>query len=55
MKGILAALPMVLRDLAGLSGAVLVAYGAFLVYPPAGYIVGGVMLLAASLFLARAE
>ena len=36
-----AAVPGLLRDLAGLSGVGLVAYGAWLIYPPAGFIVGG--------------
>ncbi|WP_431861395.1 hypothetical protein [Azospirillum sp.] len=35
----------VLSDLCGLIGAGLVSYGAWLVYEPAGYIVGGAMLL----------
>lgn len=34
-----------IRDLAGVAGAGAIAYGAWLVYPPAGFIVGGVLLL----------
>ncbi len=36
-----------LSDLCGLTGAGLVSYGAWLVYEPAGYIVGGILLLVA--------
>jgi ABC-type protease/lipase transport system fused ATPase/permease subunit len=43
------------RDLAGLAGAGLVAYGAWLVYRPAGFIAGGVLLIAASILLARGD
>ena len=43
------------RDLSGLAGAALVAYGAWLIYPPAGFIVGGLMLLAGAVFSARAR
>lgn len=41
------------RDAAGLAGAGLIAYGASLVYEPAGYIVGGMMLLVGALLSAR--
>lgn len=47
-----AAVPGLLRDLAGLSGVGLVAYGAWLVYPPAGFIVGGSLLVLGALLLA---
>lgn len=43
------------RDAAGLTGAALLAYGAWRVYPPAGFIVLGLLLLAGSYFNARAE
>lgn len=46
-------LATVMRDLAGLAGAGLVAYGAWLVFPPAGFITGGVLLLAGALLLLR--
>jgi len=46
------AVPGLLRDLAGLSGVGLVAYGAWLVYPPAGFIVGGSLLIVGALLLA---
>lgn len=41
-----------LRDLAGLSGVGLVSYGAWLVYPPAGFIVGGSLMFVGALLLA---
>ena len=47
-----AAVSGLLRDLAGLSGVGLVAYGAWLVYPPAGFIVGGTLLILGALLLA---
>ncbi|MFO1158440.1 MAG: hypothetical protein U1E60_06350 [Reyranellaceae bacterium] len=47
-----AAAPGLLRDLAGLSGVGLVAYGAWLIYPPAGFIVGGSLLILGALLLA---
>ncbi len=46
------AVPGLLRDLAGLSGVGLVAYGAWLIYPPAGFIVGGCLFLLGALLLA---
>jgi hypothetical protein len=49
------ALPALLRDASGLGGAALVAYGAWCVYVPAGYIVGGLLLLAGAWLHARAE
>lgn len=36
------------------SGAALASYGAWLVYPPAGFILGGVLLIAAGVLLALA-
>lgn len=38
----------VVRDLASLAGIALMSYGAWLAYAPAGYITGGVLLLAAA-------
>lgn len=38
-------------DAAGIAGAGLIAYGAWLVYHPAGFIVGGVLLLAGAVYL----
>ena len=45
-------LPGLLRDLAGLGGVGLVAYGAWLIYPPVGFIVGGCLLILGALLLA---
>lgn len=55
MKRFLTALPVILRDLAGVGGLVSVSYGAWLLSHPAGFIVGGVLLTAASFIAARAE
>ena len=52
MKHVVTAFPGLLRDLAGLSGVGLVSYGAWLVYPPAGFIVGGSLMVAGALLLA---
>jgi hypothetical protein len=41
------------RDAVAVLGASLVAYGAWLIFPPAGYIVTGTMLLLASVLSAR--
>jgi hypothetical protein len=48
-------LPGIARDLAGLVGVALMVYGAWLIYPPAGYITAGLLLLVGSLLAARAE
>jgi hypothetical protein len=47
------ALPVLLCDAAGIGGAGLIAYGAWLVYAPAGFIVGGILLLIAAVMAAR--
>lgn len=36
-----------------ISGAVLIAYGAWLIYPPAGFITGGVLHLVAGVLASR--
>ncbi len=36
---------------AGLAGGALIAVGAWLAYPPAGFILGGIMLLAGAVIL----
>ena len=46
------ALPSFIRDLAGLGGVGLVSYGTWLIYPPAGFITGGALLIVGSLLLA---
>ena len=47
------ALPSLLCDASGLVGAVAVAYGAWEVYPPAGPIVGGILLMTGAWLHAR--
>lgn len=42
-------------DLAGLAGAAAIAYGAWLVHEPAGFIIGGALLLAAAWLGARSS
>lgn len=37
---------VVVRDLVGISGAVSIAYGAWSIYHPLGFIVGGVLAIA---------
>ncbi|CAB4167394.1 hypothetical protein UFOVP860_17 [uncultured Caudovirales phage] len=54
-RSVVAGLPVILRDLTGLAGAGLVAYGAWLIYPPAGFIVGGVLLIVAAALAALAQ
>ena len=41
-------------DVLAVAGAGLVSYGAWLVFAPAGYIVGGVLLITGSILAARA-
>jgi hypothetical protein len=42
------------RDIAGLAGAALIAFGAGMIYQPAGFIVAGVLLLVGAMLDARA-
>lgn len=46
------ALPALLWNLVGLAGATAIAYGAFMIFEPAGFIVGGVLLVAGAAILA---
>ena len=46
------ALPGLVRDLAGLCGVGLVSYGAWMIYPPAGLIAGGSLLILGALLIA---
>lgn len=43
-----------MRDGTGLAAVGAIAYGAWLIYPPAGFIVGGLIVLAGIIQLARA-
>ncbi len=54
-RRIAAAAPKLLRDLAGLLGVAILSYGAWLAWPPAGYIVGGALMLAGVLLSARQD
>jgi hypothetical protein len=40
-------------DLVGIAGAGLIAYGASLIYPPAGWVIAGAFLIAAAVLLSR--
>lgn len=53
IANVASAAPALACDIAAAIGAGLLAYGAWLAYPPAGYIVLGVMMLAASVLSAR--
>lgn len=39
------AAPALIRSAIGISGAGLISYGAWSIYEPAGYIVGGILLI----------
>ena len=45
--------PHVLADALGFAGAGAIAYGAWLIYVPAGFLVGGGMLMALSMLIGR--
>lgn len=51
LAAIAARLPIILRDTVGLGAVGLIAYGSWLVFPAAGYIVGGVLLLAGTILI----
>jgi hypothetical protein len=51
---LLDALPVILRDLGGLGGIASTTFGAWQIYAPAGWIVGGLFLIAGAWLLARA-
>ena len=46
-------LPDLIREVAGYGGVALLAYGAWMVYPPAGFIVAGALLLIGSLLAVK--
>ena len=48
-------LSLLMRDLAGLVAVAAISYGAWLAWPPAGYIVGGALVLAGVLLSARQD
>jgi len=51
LKAVGRAAPVLLRDATGLSAIGLIAYGAWLIAPPAGLITGGVLLLIGTILL----
>ena len=53
MQKIARFVPVAVRESAGIAGAALFSYGFWLVYPPAGYIVGGVLLMIGATISAR--
>ncbi len=50
-RAIVRAVPGTIIDIMGLAGVGLISYGAWLIYAPAGFIVGGSLLLAAAIVL----
>lgn len=52
LRNALKVAPALARDLAGLTGVGLISYGAWQIYPPAGFIVGGSLMIAGVLLLA---
>jgi hypothetical protein len=48
-----AATPGIICDLAGFAGAGFIAYGSWLIYEPAGFLVGGVLLMAFAMLFGR--
>lgn len=48
-----AILPPLVRDCIGITGAALLAYGAWLIYRPTGFIIAGLLLMMAAIILAR--
>ena len=52
LRTIAGAVPGVVRDLAGLAGVGLVSYGAWMIYPPAGFVAGGLLLIVGALLAA---
>lgn len=53
LVSVIKVIPDLSRDVFGLAGAGLVAYGAWLAYPAAGFIVGGVLVLAGAFLSVR--
>ncbi len=47
--------PKFLRDLAGLAAVAAISFGAWLAWPPAGFMVGGALVLAGVLLTARQD
>ena len=45
------AMPGLMRDVVGLGGVGLVSYGAWMIYPPAGFITAGLLLIVGALLI----
>ena len=52
VRTIAGVVPGLVRDLAGLCGVGLVSYGAWMSYPPAGFITWGLLLIIGALMVA---
>ena len=52
VRSVAMVVPGLVRDLAGLCGVGLVSYGAWLIYPPAGFITAGILLIVGTLLIA---
>lgn len=55
LHAIARAVPKLLRDLVGLGAVASISYGAWMAWPPAGFMVGGALVLAGVLLSARAD
>jgi hypothetical protein len=53
LSKVLSGLPGALCDVAGFAGAALVAYGSWLFWEPAGFIVGGILLIAIAILFGK--
>ena len=52
VRNVAMVMPGLVRDLAGLCGVGIVSYGAWLIYPPAGFITAGILLIVGALLIA---
>jgi hypothetical protein len=52
LRVVAVAMPGLMRDVAGLGGVGLVSYGAWMIYPPAGFITAGLLLIVGTLMIA---
>ena len=52
LRVVAVAMPGLMRDVAGLGGVGLVSYGAWMIYPPAGFITAGILLIVGTLLIA---
>jgi hypothetical protein len=52
LRTIAGAVPGLVRDLTGLCGVGLVSYGAWMIYPPTGFITAGLLLITGTLLIA---